>query len=167
MNDTIAIPERLKSRPVWRGFVVPYTVAVDTEGKVDFRVTDMDHWYRCVKEKLCSICGEPLDYWVWYVGGGSCNDSGVYFDLAMHEECCFYSASVCPFLMGGREYSNHAITLAGYQKEVVRQDVAKASVLYAAKRRRDQLRIAYQGGGPVVHTGPAVESIRIWPKEDA
>lgn len=166
MSD-VPIPERLKSRPLYRGYVVPYSVLVDDQGRADFRVTDMDKWSECAKLKLCALCGQKLDYWVWYIGGPSCAESGVYFDLALHEECCFYAAKVCPFLMGAREYSERPAKVAreGYRTEV-REDVpvAMPSALYASKRRRDQLKIVNNGGQLAVKTGPEAERRQIWPK---
>ena len=163
----MTISDRLKDRPRWGEYAIPYTVVV-VDGKPDFRVTDTEMWWRCIREKLCAICGGRLDYWVWYVGGGACAEQGLYFDLAMHEECCFYSAAACPFLAEGRDYSHRGtehVEVAGYVKEV-RHDVVKAKVLYASKRRRDQVTVVENGNqGYLVKTGPEIERIQIWPKE--
>lgn len=162
----MTIPERMKNLPLYGEYPIPHGVVV-VDGVPDFRVSDMDKWWECVRGKLCAICGGPLEYWVWYIGGDRCAEHGVYFDLAMHEECCFYAASVCPFLAVGRDYSDRStarIEDAGYVKEA-RVDVVKAKVLYASKRRRDQLQVIRNGtAGLLVQTGPEKERIQVWPK---
>lgn len=163
----MTMTERLKDRPKYGEYVIPYTVVV-INGVPDFRVTDMERWEECVVGKLCAICGGPLDYWVWYIGGKNCADSGLYFDLAMHEECCFYAASVCPFLAAGRDYSSRPQPDGASQNMIMVQhnNVVKASVLYASKRRRDQLRVFDNGDGQMLAcTGPEIQRIQIWPKE--
>ncbi len=159
----VPVPDRLKARPLYRGLVLPYSAVVDDKGNADFRITDMGRWYECVQRKLCTLCGTELEYWVWYIGGGRCADQGIYFDLAMHEECCFYAAEVCPFLANGREYSNQKAKVEGYVSEA-RHDVVKSSILFASKRRRDQVAVAMNGGSPVVQTGPEVKRVQIYPK---
>lgn len=158
----MTITERLKNCLVYGGLPVPFLAMVGADGVPDFKVTDMDRWVLCVKEKLCAICGEHLDYWVWYIGGTSCAEQGIYHDLAMHEECAFYSASACPFLAHGRDYAKDPKPPAG-RTLVSTLEIKKADVLYASKRRRDQVEIVQYGSGLVVKTGPEVERVQIYP----
>ena len=160
----MTIPERMKSRPTYGGLPVPFAVVIDHNGVPDFKITDVDRWHQCIREKLCAICGERLDYWVWYIGGESCAEQGIYLDLAMHEECAFYSARACPFLAEGRDYSEHVKAPAGYQATWKRHDVVKAAVLYASKRRRDQVEIVHNGSALAVKAGPEVERVQIYPE---
>ena len=157
------INERLEKRPRYGEYVIPYTVIV-IDGVPDFRVTDMDRWLECIERKLCAICGERLDYWVWYLGGPSCVEGSVYFDPAMHEECCFYSASACPFLLGERGYSKRPIIVPHGVIET--HAMERGAALYATKRRRDQVTITtLDTGQSAILVGPAIEQIQVWPKE--
>src|SRR5579864_7655450 len=153
----MTITERLKGRPVYQGFPVPYTVVVDIHGVPDFKATDMDRWRDCVERNLCAICGHKLDYWVWYIGGPSCADEGIYFDLAMHEECCFFSAAVCPFIAKGRDYASHVKLPAGYERLSAHQ-VKRGAAIYASKRRRG-VKLVQVGGGVGVKAGAEVERV--------
>lgn len=163
MKTAPEMPERLKGRPRYGEYVIPYSVVV-IDGVPDFRVTNMEHWFECIRRKLCAICGQPLEYWVWYLGGPSCVEGDVYFDLGMHEECCFYSAAVCPFLAGEKDYSKRPYQLPG--GEITKQGSRRGDALIATKRRRDQLKvIPWENGGRAVLVGPAIEQVQVWPKE--
>jgi hypothetical protein len=155
----MTITDRLKDRPVYQGLPVPYMVLV-VKGVPDFKATDLKRWQECVQRKLCAICGQGLDYWVWYIGGPSCTDNGIYFDLAMHEECAFFSAATCPFLAKGKNYATHIKKPEGYVLQV-HHDVVRGEKLYATKRRRDQLQIQRVNGQLCVKTGPEVERIEL------
>src|SRR4051812_20921614 len=157
------IPERLGRRPQYRGMVLPFIVVMDDEGHADFRVVDMDRWFECINGMLCSMCGQRLDYWVWYIGGPNSSNEGVYIDLAMHEDCCFYSAAVCPFLRGERDSSQREVELAGYERSV-HHEVVRSDVLFATKRRRDQVVVQRNGDGYIVKTGPEAMRVQLWPK---
>lgn len=157
----MTITERLKDRPVFQGMPVPYMVLVGKGGVPDFKVTDIERWHECVERKLCAICGTALDYWVWYIGGDKCADNGLYFDLAMHEECAFFSVSTCPFLAKDKDYATHIkAPPAGYTL-AVHHDVVRAEKMFASKRRRDQSKVTRVNGQLCVKTGPEVERIEI------
>ena len=47
----MTITDRLQGRPIFQGFVVPYTVVVDAHGVPDFKVTNMDRWFECVEAR--------------------------------------------------------------------------------------------------------------------
>jgi hypothetical protein len=102
------IPERLKSRPRWGELPIPYTTMI-VEGKPDFRVADGEAWARCVRGRLCALCGQALGYYVWFIGGPLCYRHRFFFDPAMHEECARYALAVCPFLAGDRQYSGREL----------------------------------------------------------
>jgi hypothetical protein len=61
----VAIPERLSKRPQYKGFAIPFTTLIDANGVPDFKVVTIDVWMQCAVEKLCGLCGEKLDAWVW------------------------------------------------------------------------------------------------------
>ena len=96
---------------------------------------------------------------MWYLGGAGCADSGLYFDLGMHEECCFYSASVCPFIAKGRDSASHPKLPAGYERLVI-NEVKRAPVMYASKRRRG-VEVLPNGEGSLVKAGSEIERVQI------
>lgn len=98
------MPQRLAARPQWRGFPIPFTTLIDQDGKPNFKVTDIAAWHICVDESRCALCGDPLDYWVYYMGSKEHVEIEQFFDMAMHEECARYAAEVCPYIATGRAY---------------------------------------------------------------
>lgn len=93
-----AEPERIARLPHHGRFPVPATVPWDDRGVPDFTAVDDDAYLRVVKERLCGICGEPLDYWMAFVGGPLCMAVHCFTDPAMHIECAEYAVRVCPYL---------------------------------------------------------------------
>jgi hypothetical protein len=100
------IPATLQHRPLWNGFVIPFSTYVTPEGKPDFKVTDQEAWIRCARYRLCGICGQKLFAEMFFIGGEASMESGLFFDPPMHEACARYSFSVCPFLSGKKGYAN-------------------------------------------------------------
>lgn len=96
----ITIPERLKNRPLdSRGYPIPYIQYLPPAGqKVDFRVTDPTRRTECIYKRLCGICGEPLGYWLYLIGGEQTIKHRLFSDPPMHEECARFSMLACPFL---------------------------------------------------------------------
>jgi len=101
----MSIPDRMVLLQRYGGFPVPFTVLVDlVTGIPDFTATDMERWYAAVSERLCGVCGTPLDYWIWFIGGPQSMEIRSFFDPGMHEECARYALSVCPYLSGLKGY---------------------------------------------------------------
>jgi hypothetical protein len=112
------MPERLRRRPQFGGMPVPFTTLV-RDGKPDFRVNDVHEWLRAASGRLCNLCGEPLTYHIWFIGGEKClryfpekmHPKGLFADLGMHEECARYATESCPFLSGKHpEYSERGVS---------------------------------------------------------
>ena len=104
------LPDRMKALPQYKGFPVPFTAFMKKEPGVlmdvpDFKITDMDKWARCVTGSLCAICGQKLDYWIWFIGGPQCRDTRLFFDLGMHEACARFAAATCPYLAHGHDHA--------------------------------------------------------------
>jgi hypothetical protein len=55
---------------------------------------------RVVAERRCGICGEPLSYWLYFLGSPRQIQHRSFWDPPTHEDCARYSAAVCPFLNG-------------------------------------------------------------------
>jgi hypothetical protein len=108
----IEMPDRLKSLPTHGGYPVPFLVMRSNDGVPDFRVTDMERWWDSVNKNLCSLCGQPNDYWLYFIGGPiSINDTRLFFDPATHHECALYALKVCPYLAGVRDRSERPVKI--------------------------------------------------------
>lgn len=64
----------------------------------DFTATDHDAYLRVVRNKLCGLCGEPLDYYMVFIGGPLSNANRAFLDAPMHLECAEYAVRTCPYL---------------------------------------------------------------------
>ncbi len=98
MNE---IPRFLAHLPVVGGMPVQY-VAAWINGKVDFRVIDVERQIECYQKKLCAICGGKMIAQYWFIGGPESIESGMFTDGPGHRACAEYSTRVCPFLAGKR-----------------------------------------------------------------
>lgn len=103
----VPLPPRMrKLRRDHRGFVIPHFVAwlkdgIEVEppdGKPDFRVLSPVRMARCVKQRRCWCCGEPMGRWLVFAIGPMCAVSRTTMEPAAHYECALYSVKVCPFL---------------------------------------------------------------------
>jgi hypothetical protein len=96
---TLIMPERIKRLPVAaNGYPIPFFVAI-VEGKPDFRVACELKRVRCRRENLCWVCGEPLTWWVGFVGGPLSIKNRHFSDGPMHLECAEFSLRVCPHIL--------------------------------------------------------------------
>jgi hypothetical protein len=95
----IPMPERLKSRPQWHGYVITYVTFIGPDNTPDFKVVDEKKRRECLQRGLCGICGQKLDERVIvFIGGPLCVQHRNFIDPPMHKECALYSAQVCPYL---------------------------------------------------------------------
>lgn len=97
-QSSVEVPERIAKLPRdRRGYPVPWFVAW-IDGQPDFRVIDPDRMARCVKERRCWLCGEPLGAYRAFVIGPMCAINRVSSEPPSHRDCAVYAARVCPFL---------------------------------------------------------------------
>ena len=92
------IPDRLKGFPIYQGNLVHYTVFVGADGVPDFKLIHEAHRLECMREHLCNLCGQGLEEVIAFVGGDKCEQSRLFADGPMHDECARYAILVCPFL---------------------------------------------------------------------
>jgi hypothetical protein len=99
------IPERLKKFPTWNGYVVHFTVLVDSETKLpNFKSTNEHRRTEAFKKNLCHLCGEPMSKKhgeggpFCFIGGVECVQAHRFIDGGMHVECGEYAAKACPLL---------------------------------------------------------------------
>lgn len=140
------MPERLQRRPQWKGLPVFYTVLVgadDPDEVPNFKVTDMGRWEICMDERVCALCGEHLDYWVWWIGSEDHIKRQLFFDLYMHKECADYACYVCPYIAYGKAYGNHIRPSPGAViRELCPREVLgnEGVPVFLARGRRDAAR---------------------------
>jgi len=148
----MTIPERVARRPRYKGYPIPFTTLVVNDIP-DFKGTDLDKWRDCITNRLCGICGERLDYWVWWLGGPACFEHGHFFDFAMHEDCARYSATICPYIAYTRQYADWTKMHEGYTLNIL--PVNRASVtMYLGRGRRNAIRLVEENGQRLVYAGP-------------
>ncbi len=92
------VPERLKDRPIYKGYIVPYVTMLDTQGNPDFRVNNTVKNKECYEERKCGLCGKDLKGWIAFIGGDLAMKNEIFSDPPMHEDCARYAAQTCPFL---------------------------------------------------------------------
>lgn len=80
-----------------RGYPIPFFVSY-VDGKPEFRMSDSAKFVRCVKEKLCWVCGEPLGSYKSFVIGPMCAINLISGDPPSHLDCALWSVRGCPFL---------------------------------------------------------------------
>lgn len=106
-HKSIPIPPTLNKRPTdKRGYPIPFTVAIDKNGRPDFKVVDHGSVLECVKRKLCALSGKRFEHissgngGYWFIGGpkSAFDKYGAYLDLPVRAECGRYALRVCPFL---------------------------------------------------------------------
>lgn len=68
------------------------------EDRADFTAILGDEALRVAQEKQCGLCGEPLDYWIAFLGGPRSAEQRTYTDPPMHSECARAALSLCPHL---------------------------------------------------------------------
>jgi hypothetical protein len=91
-------PEHLASRPIHRGYPLPYFVAT-VGGVPDFRVADPAKFDNCRRNSLCWVCGKALGSHKVFVIGPMCVVNRTTSEPPSHRACAEYSASYCPHLI--------------------------------------------------------------------
>ncbi len=81
-----------------RGLPIPYVNLIEN-GRPDFSVLDSRRVHQAAAERLCGICGEPLGYWITFLGGPQSVSSRAFLDPPMHEPCAYTALRLCPFLV--------------------------------------------------------------------
>jgi hypothetical protein len=103
------IPAFLSHLPKWGEYPVPF-VQMWLDGKPDFRIVDPNRIERCVKERLCAICGHKLCESVYFIGGPAAKENHLFGDPGMHEKCAAFAARTCPFVSGRQDgYSSRPV----------------------------------------------------------
>jgi hypothetical protein len=91
-------PERVKKLPHYKNLPIPYTTLIDANGKPQFKAIDSEKVWEVKRDKKCSVCGEPLDYWIAFMVTEEESVSRLVYENPNHEECLKYAFNVCPWL---------------------------------------------------------------------
>ena len=98
-QDLTTLPSRMRNLPVDdRGFVVPWFVDKDRDGKPEFRAMDPRKLVRALNEKRCWVCGDQLGRFITFVAGPMCGVNRTSGEPPAHYECALWSAMNCPWL---------------------------------------------------------------------
>jgi hypothetical protein len=95
---TYPMPERIAQLPRDpRGWPIFKTIQ-QANGHYNFLAVVPERVVECADGRLCGICGEPLSYWIHFVGGSLSVANRTFTEPPMHMECLSYAMAVCPFL---------------------------------------------------------------------
>ena len=83
-----------------RGFPKPIFL-ITRDGECDFRGMDARVVHDLARNRLCGICGDPLRYWIAFVGGPMSTKNRVYTDPPFHPECARAAIRICPYMLYG------------------------------------------------------------------
>lgn len=119
----VPIPPRLASRPRdARGYPIPALVLVDSEGKPDFKTTDLEKWSRAYHSRTCSLCGQTMGRHLAFIGGPNSYKYRYFTDLPMHRDCAEYAIKVCPYIaVPNFKYAENIRAPDGYTLSVSNQ----------------------------------------------
>lgn len=81
-----------------RGYPVPFFVWW-CDGKPDFRIINPVAIERCIKDRLCWICGEKLGRFLTFVSGPMCGVNRISSEPASHLKCTHFAVKACPFML--------------------------------------------------------------------
>ena len=88
----------VEGRTAYQGNQVPFTLLWEG-GHPNFSEIDPKKVARCLKERLCGICGQMLGKRIAFIGGSR---STVFLDPPNHPACAETAFAACPFLRNER-----------------------------------------------------------------
>lgn len=68
------------------------------DGAVNFTGINAQAVLKCAAERLCGICGGPLEYWIAFLGGPVSLANRSYLDPPFHRECAEAAIRYCPYI---------------------------------------------------------------------
>lgn len=96
--DLPPLTARIAKLPVdERGYPVPYFVAW-INNKPDFRMSDANKLFGCVRGSLCWVCGQALGTHKTFPIGPMCSINRISSEPPSHLDCAEWSVKGCPFL---------------------------------------------------------------------
>lgn len=83
-----------------RGYPKFFIIQPPPGRELHFRVLNSEQILACGKRHLCGICGQALDYRIWFLGSRYDVDHRLFPAAPMHRDCMDYALLVCPYLAG-------------------------------------------------------------------
>ena len=92
-----AVPQRMRSLPIRRGYPVPWFVA-KVNGDYHFPTVDGAKLVQALNERRCWVCGQTRGAYMSFVVGPLAAVNRCTAEAPCHHECAVFSAKACPFL---------------------------------------------------------------------
>jgi hypothetical protein len=95
----LPMPARLQRLPITEeGYPKLFFAPVRANGEVVIRSVDVAKFHRCTREKLCWLCGEPLERLMTFVASVAAAYTKKVLEPPCHYDCAVYATKACPFL---------------------------------------------------------------------
>lgn len=105
-------------------------IAWHPEETVEF-VLDTNRFEECLRFRSCSLCGKPLDYWIWFLEDDDRRDHRF---PPMHEACVKQAVDVEPWVQAFHLYMtrtrNYAVEIEQDGKTIIHSAPAKETLAY-------------------------------------
>jgi hypothetical protein len=161
-------PARLRERPHWGHFPIPFVTHVEVGGRPDFRVHDDERRFECALHRLCQLCGKPLILEPT-VFVGQHPQRLTFGEPPMHESCFEFAWKVCPWLAGAGWSDRWRTEARDLEILPSPPDTAEVIVLWVngASSWRCQSDPEREGGWiwvvePTSYCGPAASPAVVW-----
>jgi hypothetical protein len=132
---SIPLPQNMLELPVSKqGFPVPFFAGKNEEGEWDFRVVHPETTVKCMRQKLCWVCGQQLGRVKAFVAGPMCVVTRTSAEPPCHPSCARYAAIACPFLASPRMQRNEKDLPEGHRPpagQAIMRNPGVAAVLVA------------------------------------
>jgi len=105
-SDPASWPPSVAGMPVCpvRHLPIPYIAEVTADGRANFTILDDAKADRCLRFRLCAMCGGPMGTEIALIGDPVALEPGGWFiEPPVHEQCGADAlAGMCPFLSSAR-----------------------------------------------------------------
>jgi hypothetical protein len=146
------------------GYPIPFTTAGD--GEIGY--VDGARGRRCIEQRLCWCCGQPLTYWLAFIGEPAIIGDGCAAMPPAHPECAAYACQVLfPFvfrrsrrLLGDTGGDRLVVIVCRDYKTIAARDAGGHRILgcrFATPKRIEWSRDGKQISAPLSRTVPVVE----------
>lgn len=126
MSDSVPpILASLSGMPTAGGLVIPWVTPRTDDGRHLLGAVRQDRVTRALRERLCGVCGCPLEHRMVLLMRLSDLPRQVTSEPALHPQCAAYTISACPMVAGRRSH---------YRSSPMKVDPTLASSADAAKR---------------------------------
>jgi hypothetical protein len=100
VNPASEFPEPIDALPIdgrWK-LPIPAVTARRPDGQANFSIIDGAAAFRLATQGRCSVCAQPFENEVAFLGSPEAVTVGAYHDPPMHESCAEASTRLCPHI---------------------------------------------------------------------